>query len=200
MSKKLTLIRHCAIDSAFDGCYVGHMQTPLSNKGTRQATCLAKSLAGRGIHELWCSTMLRAQQTVSPIERQLGLISQGIDDLAEVNFGQWEGKTFAEILASDPKRVDAWAEMEEDFCFPGGESLAGFHARVGRTAKSLNACDSTHVAVVSHGGVIRALMCMLMGLSAKDYLKFVVNRGGFATLDLYSSGAVLTGLCNDPYI
>lgn len=198
MEKRLTLIRHGAIASRYDGCYVGRLDVPLSPAGNKQSTWLANYLTSQEVESLWCSPASRAQQTAAPAAKRLNLTLETSDGLNEVDFGQWEGLTFEQILANDPARVDEWAEMKKTFCFPGGESLTHFQKRVAGVAEKLRQSDSSHVAVVTHGGVIRSLVCMLLGLSAENYLKFDVSRGGFVTLDLYPQGAVLTGLYNEP--
>ena len=53
-----------------------------------------------------------------------------------------------------------------------------------------------HAAIVSHGGVLQSLLCALLKYPLQDYLKFSLERGGYATLQLEDDHAVLTGLHN----
>lgn len=195
--KKLTLIRHAALDNSLDGCYVGRLDVPLSESGKQQAEHLADRLRPAGIDELWCSPARRSRETAEPLNVELKLDSLILDELHEVNFGRWEGLTFEQIKAADPELVNDWAALKEDFCFPQGESHGDFQQRIDTVAQRIEACDHSHLALVTHGGVIRRLLCKLIGWSQKDYLKVNIQRGGFATLNLYDQGAVLTGLYND---
>ena len=81
--------------------------------------------------------------------------------VGEVAFGDWEGLTWPEVKALDPKgvaarRVDKWG-----FVPPGGESYAMLAERVRVWLEAL-AADAF---VVSHGGVARALMTLIAGVS-----------------------------------
>jgi len=193
---QITLIRHGALEADLDGCYIGHLDVPLSNEGRSQARRLAKRLADQKIDAIWCSPSLRAQQTVSPITEHLAKPCTIKLQLNEVNFGRWEGLTFKQICSTDPDLVDQWATYSEDFCFPEGESQHDFHQRITEIAAQIHSY-SGHLALVTHGGVIRALLCQLLGFAKQDYLKFEVNRGSFITLTIQDQHAVLTGLYND---
>ncbi len=194
MHKKLTLVRHGALDSSLDGCYVGRLDVPLSDEGKHQAVQLANHLAQAMADAIWCSPALRAQETSRPIAERLNLACSVMNELSEVNFGRWEGLSFEQIRTTDPHLVNEWAKMKDDFCFPQGESQAEFQQRIAQIAEKLIDCDHRHIVLVSHGGVIRALLCHLLGWPAKDYLKFEIKRGGLVTLNLYADGAVFTGL------
>lgn len=197
MPNKLTLIRHAALQISLDGCYVGRLDVPLSESGKQDAEYLAARLRLAEIDALWCSPARRARETAKPLETAVKLESLVVDDLNEVNFGRWEGLTFEQIRSVDPELVNDWAELKEGFCFPEGESHSDFQGRIDTIAQGIANCHHNHLALVTHGGVIRRLLCKLIGWPAKDYLKINIQRGGFATLNLYAEGAVLTGLYND---
>lgn len=199
MPKKLTLIRHAAIDNTFDHCYIGRRDVPLSPAGHHQAARLAQHLQERNIvfDALWCSPALRARQTTTALLQTQPRHYLVRDELQEVHFGRWEGLTFAQICAQDPQQVNAWATQQESFCFPDGEAQRDFIQRVATMATAICSTAEDHLAIVSHGGVIRSLICRLVGWPTDATMKFTIERGGYATLDLYDQQAVLTGLYND---
>lgn len=199
MLQKLTLIRHASLDPRLDHHYIGRRDEPLSPAGHLQAERLAQRLVqtGSDIDTLWCSPAKRAQQTAVPISNQLNLPCTMMDELQEVNFGHWEGLTFDQIRARDPQLIQAWAQQEESFCFPNGEAPRDFIQRVEKVARAIRTSRDNHLAIISHGGIIRFLIGQLVGWSTADTVKFTIERGGFATLKLYAGQAVLTGLYND---
>ena len=197
MHRQLTLIRHGALDTDLDGCYVGRLDVALSTTGHDHAIQLADRLTNRDIDALWCSPALRAQQTAAPIAQRLQQTCTIKAELHEVNFGRWEGMTFDQICADDPQRVQQWADFSDDFCFPDGESQQQFNQRILQLARLIHRSEESHLAIVTHGGVIRALLCQLLEWPPQDYLKFTIARGGYATLNLHDQHAVLTGLYND---
>jgi probable phosphoglycerate mutase len=80
--------------------------------------------------------------------------------LKELSFGAWEGLTWPEIAARDPKGVRARAKAKWSFVPPGGESYAMLAQRVRAWLDGLN----RDAFVVSHGGVARALMTLIAGV------------------------------------
>jgi len=135
--------------------------------------------------------MLRCRQTLEQLA--LPCACQFSELLKEVDFGRWEGKRFEEIIQDDQKLVDSWVAMPETFSFPGGESSATFQTRIISFMTQLQKMKEEHILVISHGGVIRHLLCRLLGLETDRYLVFEVRPGCFCSVRLYLEGGVLTG-------
>ncbi len=186
---RLILLRHGR--TGLSGRYVGSSDVPLSPEGRAQIQGLRPRLAALQIDGLLASPMLRCTQSVDLLE--FGLPVQLDPDLREIDFGRWEGKTFEEIKAQDPELVQEWAQGNDDFCFPDGESTAAFTDRMESVKDRLLASDAKNMLLVAHGGVIRSLICGLLGLSPRNYLLFQVVKGHYSTMDLYDGGGVLTG-------
>lgn len=197
--KQLTLIRHAAIAAELDGHYIGRSDVPLSDHGVLQAKRLVHQLNRHGapaIDALWCSPSQRARQTADPLIRQRGCPVTIDARLQEVDFGEWEGLNFDQIRHKDPQRVNQWAAFADDFCFPAGESLEQFRQRIDEIVDAIHAEPSSHLVIISHGGVLRSLICRLLCWPLQDYLKFTLERGSYATLHIDGPHAVLTGLNN----
>lgn len=186
---RLILLRHGR--TGLSRRYVGSSDVALSEEGRVQIRSLRPMLAAMQIDGLMASPMLRCTQTVDLLG--LGLPVQLDPDLREIDFGRWEGKTFAEIEAQDPDLVQDWAQGNDNFCFPDGEATAGFSSRIESVKKRLLGADVNTMLLVAHGGVIRSLICGLLGLSPQDYLLFQVAKGHYSTMDLHREGGVLTG-------
>ncbi len=139
--------------------------------------------------------MKRAVQTAAEIRRVYGNNSNlNIDKrLREIDFGSWEMKSFAEIAQEEPERVDEWAEGG-NFVFPGGDSIQSFQNRIAGMYEDMKNLPAKEVCVVTHGGVIRTMICLALGLSMNQYLLFSVQPGTMTVLDLFSEGAILAGL------
>ena len=109
----------------------------------------------------------RAAQTAEILRSATGCAPETDPDLREIDFGRWEGKMFSEIRDSSPEDVERWARFAPDFAFPGGESMRDFLDRVGRAADRLAADEAETVLAVTHGGVIKIMLCHLLGLEAR---------------------------------
>ena len=188
--KTIHLLRHGDIDGR--GRYIGSTDLPLSDRGRTQVLTLARSLADAPIDAVLCSPMRRCRETW----QSLSLPAPGklCADLREVDCGRWEGLSFAEIAAADSGLVDRWAAGDPSFAFPGGEALLDFRQRVSAAWEMLCGMDGDCLLAISHGGVIRHLLCLALGLPWEKHLLFDIGLASCTTLTLYSAGAVLTGL------
>lgn len=193
MTKRVILVRHGDLGERYRGRYVGSTDLPLSAEGVLQATALAGEI---GLHRgarILCSPLLRARRTA---ELALGKRTAFTvdEDLREVDFGRWELMSFPEIAAADPAAVDRWALLEDDFAFPGGESIGAFRGRVDALAGRIAADPAATVIAFAHGGVIRMLVCRFLGLEYRRYLLFDVRPGSLSELAIDGGRGVLIRL------
>lgn len=194
--KKLVLLRHGDIEG-FHAKYLGITNAHLSLKGQEQSAQAASSLLTEKFDAIYCSPLDRCKETLEILDRSENVFFD--ERIREINFGLWEGKTFAEIKEQSPDIVKKWAERDADFHFPEGEKLSDFQDRISDFAHNLNGLKSKNILIVCHGGVIRHLICKLLNISFDNYLYFKIDYCKFVLIDLYSEGGVLTGL-NRRYI
>jgi len=195
MASRLLLIRHAETDAAKKRLLVGSTEVDASEEGLQKLDRFRTVLAPFAPQEWYSSPRKRAVQTTSRIIESCGLSCEiRIDDrLREIDFGRWEMKSIADISLAEPDMMDAWAEYES-FVFPEGESVAHFCSRVADVFSALRRLPSKEIAVVAHGGVVRTMICLALGQSAKNYLLYNVHPGSLTVLELYSEGGVLAGL------
>jgi alpha-ribazole phosphatase len=194
MARRLMLIRHAAPSGGGGDRLLGSTDLPLGPEGITQARALAPALRRRGPAACYCSPLLRARQTADCLIPETPLIVQTDEDLREIDFGLWEGRTFSEIAVENPAAVARWAQFCEDFVFPEGDSIGDFLTRVRRVADRLVHDGADSVLVVTHGGVIRAMICHLLGLPPRQYVLFNIRCATCTTIDLFDGKGVLTGL------
>lgn len=192
MVQRLLLLRHARIAADFVGKLVGSTDLALDRLGMLQARSLAARLARWKPEAGVCSPMLRCRQTA---EAALpGFRVEVEDDLREIDFGQWECRTFAEAAAENPTLADRWAAFAPDLAFPGGEDLRSFLRRVRGVADRLVRARASTVLAVTHGGVIRAMLCHLLGLEPRHFMAFGVPYAALAVIDVFDGKGVLTAL------
>ncbi|HHB76816.1 MAG TPA: histidine phosphatase family protein [Desulfobulbus sp.] len=190
MSLQIHFLRH-GVTTAPSDSLIGSTDVVLSGQGVIQAGQLAARLP-RGLDCL-CSPMLRTRQTLESLQNH-GVVREVSFDsrIREIDFGAWERLTFAEISNKD-EDIDAWKEYHH-FTFPGGESVAHFVARLQSFLDEVQSKPQEQVLVLTHGGVIRTLLCLILGLDIRNYLLFEVKPASWSTVVLYSHGGVLTAL------
>lgn len=190
MVETLYLLRHG--ETAANGRLVGSTDLPVAVSGYDQLRKTRERLRQHNVSALFCSPLLRCRQSAEYLE--LGLEPVIVDELREVDFGRWEDKSFAEIAKQWPVEVAAWSDWSEAFTFPGGENIGAFLDRLKKLQAYIQGCDAKKLLLVTHGGVIRHLICLYLHLEPSNYLLFDIRPGRYSTLSLYSQGAVLTSL------
>lgn len=190
----LLLLRHGSVGRQWEGRYIGSTDLGLSEEGSAQLRGVGARLRDWApVGRCYCSPMPRTRQTAAALSSSLSGPPEIVDDLREVDFGRWEGKSFAEISASDPELVSRWAELAPGFAFPDGESVSGFLVRVWKFADRVAGEPGTTL-VVTHGGVVRAMLCRLLGLDHKHALAFDIAPGSLCVVKVVDRIGVLTEL------
>lgn len=187
--KKLYFLRHG--DTGLPGRYIGSTEAPLTDKGRAQVRQAAGLLQAKGMTTIVCSPMLRCRQTLEQLDLPCPFRFDEL--LKEVDFGRWEGKNFQEIVRRDKELVDSWVSDPASFSFPDGESLAAFNKRIVACKILLEKMPEEKILIISHGGIIRHLLCLLLGLDTEKHLLFEVKPGRVSSVQLYDEGGVLTG-------
>jgi alpha-ribazole phosphatase len=195
MVQRLILIRHGDLGERYHGRYIGRTDAVLSAKGRRQAAALSVPLGRLKAAQFLASPLRRTRETA---EIAIGTNRDIVIDanLREVDFGRWEGMNFAEIAAADPAAVDRWASLEEDFFFPDGEGIRAFRERIRIAAERIPAVPAGTVVLLTHGGVIRFLICHFLGLSDRQHLLFDIRPASISEIRIDAGKGILT-LLND---
>jgi probable phosphoglycerate mutase len=129
---QLYLIRHGETHSNRERRFQGQLDVPLSPAGQAQALALARWLATRPVRfgALYSSDLRRAAQTAEIAAAHLRLTPALAPGLREIDCGEWQGLTGAEIEARFPGGLQTWHEEVDTFCLPGGESVRDLERRI----------------------------------------------------------------------
>ena len=147
-SPRVVLIRHGETEWSRSGKHTSTTDVPLTDAGRRRATALRARLAGRSFALILTSPMVRARETAALAG--LGERAEVTEDLHEVAYGSYEGRTTPEIREERPG-WDLWAEGT-----PDGEPLEAAGRRADRVVDRALAAGGG-VALVAHGHILRIL-------------------------------------------
>lgn len=156
--RELWLIRHA--ESAWNamGLWQGHADPALSARGVAQAEALAEALAGAGIGAVIASDLRRARDTARILARALGLEALHDPRLRERDLGSWSGLSTPQIAGRWPGELARVRARDPEFRPGGGESIRDVRRRAGAFFRELaGRAGPASWAVVTHGGLIRAL-------------------------------------------
>ena len=155
---RITAIRHGETAWNADTRIQGHLDIPLNSAGRRQAERLALALSDQPITAIYASDLARARETAQYVARALGKEVIEEKGLRERAFGEFEGRTFAEIEIQLPEQSLRWRKRDPEFAPAGGESLLALRKRVLDAAERLAAKHPGElIAMVGHGGVMDVL-------------------------------------------
>ena len=155
---RIIAIRHGETTWNVDTRIQGQLDIPLNANGRWQAERLAEALKGEPIQAIYTSDLARAWETAQYVSRATGVELTKEIGLRERGFGDFEGKTFAEIEQLLPEQSLRWRKRDPEFSPAGGESLVALRARVVEAAQRLAALHAgEQIALVGHGGVMDVL-------------------------------------------
>ncbi len=166
--------------------------------GERQAAALAIRAAGFGeVAGVVSSPLRRARQTAEAIAAGIGATVETNDDLAEVDFGAWEGLTFAEVQRDYPDDVAAWL-ASPDAAPPRGESFAAAARRVRRGRDAVIAgYPGRPVVVVTHVTPIKTLIRLALDAPPVSLFRIHLDTASVSIIDYYADGNCSVRLVND---
>jgi broad specificity phosphatase PhoE len=193
MGLKLYLVRHGQTLWNQEGRLQGHTDIPLSEAGVEEALQLAPLLEPCRFDFVLTSDLARAVQTTELLLN--GQASRPPAEptslLREVNFGKWEGLTYAEIRATNEALWKRWLHDPFETAPPGGESLNEAIQRLTQILSRLRARPNGHVLIVAHQTSLQLLLTELLGLPRRHYWKFVVDTGSLSCATVYRDVAAL---------
>lgn len=155
---RIIAIRHGETTWNVDTRIQGRLDIPLNATGRGQAARLAQALKDEPISAVYASDLTRAWETAAYLGQAHGLPVTPEAGLRERGFGDFEGKTFAEIEALLPEQSLRWRKRDPEFAPAGGESLLALKSRVEEATARLAARHPGQlIALVGHGGVMDVL-------------------------------------------
>jgi broad specificity phosphatase PhoE len=195
---RFVIVRHGSTQHSLDKRFSGRNELPLDPAGEKQAAALAVRAATFGdVAAVVSSPLWRARQTANAIADALALDVALNDDLAEVDFGAWEGLTYGEVSASDAKALSAWL-ASPDVAPPQGESFtaAGRRVRRGRDAV-IGKHPGKTVVVVSHVTPIKTLIRFALDAPPLALFRIHLDTASVSVIDYYADGNASVRLVND---
>lgn len=173
-------IRHGSIEETKQGAYIGITDKELSDVGVEELKKLDNTHKYPYAPVIFTSPLKRCTQTCEVLYPHIKPIV--VDELSEMNFGRWEGKT-ADELRGDPL-FEAWLAGEKGATPPGGEDGEDFTRRIclvfQNIVDGLIKTGNTDCAIITHGGVIMTLLAVYGLPQAKPFDWACDNGFGFS--------------------
>jgi probable phosphoglycerate mutase len=187
------LIRHATNDLVGKAIAGRKPGVHLNETGRREADQLAKKLGQVGISRIFSSPMERAQETAAPLARITGLNVEIRQSLLEVDFGDWTGRTLAD-LEQEPGWKQ-WTDSKTTIRVPNGETILEVQSRMVGEIQNLHASfPNETMAVFSHGDPLRTILFFYLGLSLDLFDRIEVSPASYSILKLEQGQAQMLGV------
>ncbi len=188
--QRLWLVRHGVTEWNIEQRLCGHHDVALSPLGRKQAAVVAHHLKATAISAIFSSDLARARETAAILAQQLALPAPMTlsTNWREMSFGDWEGLTYGQIVAQQQGRPDFFSDPLHH-APPNGEALPDLMKRVRAGFAQLVAAagDATReqgdIVLVSHGGALRVLLCLVLGMPLERQWQLRIDHGSLSAID-----------------
>ena len=196
------LLRHGQTALSVERRFSGSGADPeLTDVGRAQADAAAARIARdateSSIAAVYSSPLRRAAQSASVVARALGLEVRAEPRLAETDFGEWDGYTFAEVQAEWPADLTAWL-ADPAVAPPGGESFVSTMVRVQEARTDIAAAHpGARVVLVSHVTPIKSLLREALDAPPAVLYRLHLDLASLCEVDWYADEAAVVRSMND---
>jgi broad specificity phosphatase PhoE len=180
---RLYIIRHADKEQGdFYNPILRHQDQPISAKGRAEAQKLFTYFSDKPIAKIYVSAYVRTEQTIAYVAQKLKLSPIVDNRLNEIDNGVVEGLSEQEIRQEFPDVWNAFEERDRDFQFPEGESGEDAQRRIRSFMEDMQEYKEEFI-LVSHDGLIRLLMCYILGLAVYRRWDFRVDTCGIMEIE-----------------
>lgn len=175
---RILLVRHGHVEGIEPERFRGREPLELTAQGRAEAQAVAQRIAGGWTpRQIYTSPMGRCVKTAEAITSACRIAAAEIcADLNDLDYGDWQFKTFDDAKAADPALFAAWFATPQLVRFPNGESLQDLAARAANALRFvLERHPGDTVALVSHDSLNRALLLHFLDLPVSAYWRIAQN-------------------------
>ena len=193
---RVFIVRHGQTEWNRDERFRGTIDVPLNDVGLAQARAAAQQLAAeRDVVAVYSSPRARAWRTAEPIAGAFDLPVQPLAGIDDLNFGEWQGLTPAEVEQRWPELYRRWLLAPHTIRFPGGENLEALRARsLAALEEVVTRHDGHCVVLATHKVVCKVLISAAIGLDNAHYWQIEMDNAGFSLLEHEDGRCVLRRL------
>ena len=208
---RILLVRHGRTEQHTEKIFLGQSDVPLSTEGRHDAFMAGQELADMKLNTnvIYTSDLARAAVSAEIIRTTLGLAGEGpgfeivqVPEFREMNLGDWDGRFISKIKAEFPEEYEK--RGRDKLIYKRGHDGENFYDLQYRVMKKLKqlvraACregkSGTDIIIVAHRGVIKVIICNLLGYGLEAMETFDVPRGSVTNLDYRQASS--DRVCNE---
>ena len=164
---KIFLVRHGATFWNSRGIVQGHSDVQLAPDGIYQARLLAENFPVQKVSAIYSSDLSRAKTTAEIIANKFSLEVETLPEIREINFGDWEKKTFRELNKNDPENFKIFLTEPDKLKIARAETFLQVQERAVSALKKIiiehdEKTSEKNIVIVAHGAVNRLILCKIL--------------------------------------
>ena len=195
---RIILVRHGETVWNVEMKYQGQTDIELTANGREQAKKVAARLAKEKIDVVYASDLSRARVTAEEIAKRQNLPVMIVPEFREISFGEWEGLTYNSINTKWPEQMNKFYTLADELEIPGGETFRQVKERaLAALKKIVDSHPDKTLAIVSHGGTIRTILCAVMNIHLNHLWTIQQFNTAVNIINYYNDDKVLVELVND---
>ena len=169
---EIILVRHGLTLWNIEGRIQGISDTVLAPEGLQQAKLLAENFPCNKINAVYSSDLARAKITAQFIADKFNLPVQTTTGFREVDFGEWEGKYFAELEEDNADTLKIFHTQPDRLKLEGAETFKQAQSRaINKLRQIINATDDggeNRIVITAHGSINRLILCAILDIPIKN--------------------------------
>lgn len=177
MKRYIYILRHGETEYGKEKRYLGHTDCKLSKEGKEQSKYLASIFANNKItiDNIFSSDLIRCKDTIKIVFPNMKVTL--LEQLREINMGDWDGLTFDEVKKKYAEDYKKRGENIREFIPRNGESFLQCQNRAVAIFKHIINSTEGNIAICSHAGFIRTLLCNILNKDLVDMFNIRLNYG-----------------------
>lgn len=157
---------------------IGITDKDLNENGIKKAESIGVFLKDKNIKKIYTSGLKRCKKSAQIISSILDVAYYIEDDLAEINMGIWENKSFDYIKAKYAKAYEERGMNISNFRIEKGETFKECYERSNHVFRKLSEENyNDNIAIISHSGVIKSIMCFIKNMDIDEVLNIKLDYG-----------------------
>lgn len=194
--RRIILARHGETIWNKERRFQGRTDIPLNDIGIAQAEALAERLSSCRIDAVYSSPLQRALRTAEAVAARHGLKAEVVPELCEIFFASWEGMSIQGLRDESTEDFRRW-QRDPFFNHPeGAETWEQLSSRIGTAVDRILASPHDDIVIVSHGGIMKALYAVMVGLDPHTAWNLEVRNCAISGIE-YHDNKVWLKFSND---
>ena len=195
MTTTVHLVRHGQTESNTTGFYMGRSDEDLTEAGYKQARRLSSRLARLPMASVYTSPLRRAYATAAILVEPHELDLRVLDDLIEIDLGDWQGLHMDEISRRWPELWQQWRTDPSEVVIPNGESLTEVTERaIPAFHRIVKINRGKPAIIVAHEVIVKVIVAHVLGAPNSIYRRFEISNTSLTVIQFIDNKPRLIGL------